>query len=279
MSTQFDLFHQLSAEFSRRVTEKYSTSFSIAVKLLSPSIRQDIYNIYGFVRFADEIVDTFHDFPKEQLLNRFEKDVFLAISSGISLNPILNSFQKTKRKYNIDDELIHAFLSSMRLDLNKQTYSEQEYRNYIYGSADAVGLMCLKVFVNGDDDEYQKLKAPAMALGSAFQKVNFLRDMNADVTELNRNYFPGMNLTHMTSSDKHKIIEDVKKDFRQAREGIRQLPDSCRLGVMTAYQYYMKLLSRLERVTPEEIKTQRIRVPDFKKIFIIASSYMSYKFS
>lgn len=276
---QIDLFHNLSNDFSRRLTEKYSTSFSIAVKLLSPAIRQDIYNIYGFVRIADEIVDTFHDYPKEDLLDRFENDVFHAITYGISTNPVLNSFQQTKRKYRIEDELIHDFLSSMRMDLHKQSYNEKEYHQYIYGSADAVGLMCLKVFVNGDDQEYEKLKASAMRLGSAFQKVNFLRDMNADQEELNRNYFPGLNTSQMTTSDRTKILDEIKLDFSIARKGIQLLPHSSRLGVMIAYRYYYKLLRRLERVSLEQIKSQRIRIPDFKKIFIIVTSYMMYKLS
>ncbi len=279
MKTQFDLYHDLSSEFSRRLTEKYSTSFSIAVRLLSPSIRQDIYNIYGFVRMADEIVDTFHEFPKEDLLNRFEEDVFHAITYGISLNPVLHSFQKTKRKYRIGDELIHAFLSSMRMDLNKQDYSDEEYRAYIYGSADVVGLMCLQVFVNGDDAEYAKLKESAMRLGSAFQKVNFLRDVDDDNNDLQRSYFPGINTNQLTSYDKNVIIEDVKNDFREARKGIEMLPDSARLGVMTAYRYYLKLLYRLERISPEEIRSRRIRIPDMKKLFIIATTYLMYKLS
>lgn len=276
---QIDLFHKLSHDFSRRLTEKYSTSFSIAVKLLSPSIRQDIYNIYGFVRVADEIVDTFHQYPKEELLDRFENDVFHAITYGISTNPVLNSFQETKRKYRIEDELIHDFLASMRMDLHKQTYNEREYQQYIYGSADAVGLMCLKVFVNGDDQEYEKLKASAMRLGSAFQKVNFLRDLTNDLEELNRNYFPGVSTQLMTTTDKARILEEIRQDFKIARKGIKLLPHSSRLGVMIAYRYYFKLLRRLERVSPEQIKSQRIRIPDFKKLFIIVTSYMMYKLS
>lgn len=278
MSSQLDLFHHVSCDFSRMMTKKYSTSFSLAIRLLAPGIRQDIYNIYGFVRMADEIVDTFHDFPKEYLLNRLEEDVAHAITNGISVNPALNSFQKTVRRYNITKDLIDSFLLSMRLDLHKQTYVEDEYRNYIYGSADVVGLMCLKVFVNGDEAEYEKLKPMAMSLGSAFQKVNFLRDFNADVTELDRSYFPGLN-GRMSAMDKVKIIEDVKKDFREARIGIKLLPNSARLGVLTAYRYYMKLLHQLEQVPMEEIQSRRVRVPDLKKLFIIATSYLIYKFS
>ncbi len=278
MSTQLDLFHHVSGDFSRLITQRYSTSFSLAIRLLAPSIRQDIYNIYGFVRMADEIVDTFHDYPKEYLLNRLEEDTFHAITNGISVNPALNSFQKTVRQFNITNDLIDDFLFSMRKDLYKQTYGEDEYRNYIYGSADVVGLMCLKVFVNGDQQQYEKLKPMAMSLGSAFQKVNFLRDFNADVTELERSYFPGIN-GRMTSMDKIRIIEDVKKDFREARKGIRLLPNTARLGVLTAYRYYMKLLCRLERIPTDELQSKRVRVPDMKKLFIIATSYFIYKFS
>ncbi|MGB4846946.1 MAG: phytoene/squalene synthase family protein [Saprospiraceae bacterium] len=279
MNTQLDLFHKVSSDFSRLLTRKYSTSFSLAIRLLAPGIRQDIYNIYGFVRMADEIVDTFHDYPKEYLLNRLEEDVFHAITNGISVNPALNSFQKTVRRYNITKDLIDSFLFSMRLDLQKQTYGEDEYRNYIYGSADVVGLMCLKVFVDGNDDQYEKLKPMAMCLGSAFQKVNFLRDFNMDVNLLDRSYFPGVQEGRMSSIDKAKIIEDVKNDFREARKGIKLLPNTARLGVLTAYRYYMKLLHRLEKLPTEEIQNQRVRVPDLKKLLIIATSYLIYKFS
>lgn len=279
MNTQLDLFHHVSGDFSRMLTKKYSTSFSLAIRLLSPEIRQDIYNIYGFVRLADEIVDTFHDFPKEYLLNRLEEDVAHAIHTGISYNPALNSFQKTVRRYDISKVLIDDFLLSMRKDLYKQTYDEEGYRNYIYGSADVVGLMCLKVFVSGDETEYQKLRPMAMCLGSAFQKVNFLRDFNADLVTLNRSYFPGLQNGKMTSVVKARIIEDIKNDFSEARKGIRLLPHTARLGVLTAYRYYMKLLYRLEQVPTEEIQHRRVRVPDLKKLFIIATSYIIYKLS
>ncbi len=279
MSSQVDLFHRVSGEVSRRITERYSTSFSLAIRLLGTSIRQDIYNIYGFVRVADEIVDSFHNFPKEYLLDRFEEDMYHALATGISVNPVLNSFQHTVNTYKIDLQLIKDFMASMRLDLSKQTYSDTEYKQYIYGSADVVGLMCLKVFVHGDEEAYQKLKSTAMCLGSAFQKVNFLRDMNNDYADLQRSYFPGFQPQKMTKQDKELIIADVRNDFREARKGIRQLPDCARLGVLTAYRYYYKLLCRLERVTPEELTTGRIRVPDIKKLFIIFTSYMIYKFS
>ncbi len=279
MNSQVDLFHGVSGEISRRITERYSTSFSLAIRLLGSDIRQDIYNIYGFVRVADEIVDSFHNFPKEYLLDRFEEDMYYALETGISVNPVLNSFQYTVNKYKIDLQLIKDFMASMRLDLTKQNYSENEYKAYIYGSADVVGLMCLKVFVQGDEGAYQKLKSTAMCLGSAFQKVNFLRDMNNDYADLQRSYFPGFQPQSMTREDKELIIADVRNDFREARKGIRQLPDCARLGVLTAYRYYYKLLCRLERVTPEQLQTGRIRVPDLKKLFIIFTSYMIYKFS
>ncbi|MDQ3016177.1 MAG: phytoene/squalene synthase family protein [Bacteroidota bacterium] len=279
MSGQLDLFNIVSGEVSRKITERYSTSFSLAIRLLDISIRQDIYNIYGFVRLADEIVDTFHDYPKVYLLDRFEEDMYHALECGISVNPVLHSFQHTVNKYNIDRQLIMDFMASMRLDLTKQLYNDQEYKDYIYGSADVVGLMCLKVFVHGDESEYQKLRPSAMSLGSAFQKVNFLRDLKNDYADLSRSYFPGITPHRMTGKDKALIIEDVKRDFQEARKGIRELPNCARLGVLTAYRYYHKLLCRLERVTPEEMKAGRIRVPDIRKLIIIATSYMIYKFS
>jgi phytoene/squalene synthetase len=279
MPGQIDLYHGLSGEFSRRITEKYSTSFSLAIRLLSPRIRQDIYNIYGFVRLADEIVDTFHDFPKEELFDRFETDVHLALQQGISVNPVLNSFQRTARRYNIHTSLVEDFLKSMRSDLHKQTYSPGELREYIYGSADVVGLMCLKVFVDGDEMSYLRLKPAAMRLGSAFQKVNFLRDLRDDMQELGRTYFPGMQHLKVTRREKERIIAEVRQDFKEAREGIRGLPSCAKLGVMTAYRYYLKLLSRLESMSPEDLKARRARVPDFIKIMIIVTTYLMYKFS
>ncbi len=272
------IFDQVSFECSKVVTESYSTSFSLATKMLSSSIRSDIYNIYGFVRFADEIVDTFHDFDKEDLFNRFEEDLNLALENKISLNPILNSFQKTYHQYNIPYHLVNSFMKSMRMDLNKTIYStEAEFKEYIYGSADVVGLMCLRVFVKGNDEKYATLKDSAMALGSAFQKVNFLRDLKADYEHLNRSYFPNTNLLELDEASKYRIVEEIKEDFRKGYEGIVQLPDEAKFGVYTAYKYYHKLLRKLQNTPSLEIKNTRIRVPNYQKFGLLAKSYVNYK--
>lgn len=272
------IFDTISFECSRNVTKTYSTSFSSAVRMLSPSIRQDIYNIYGFVRFADEIVDSFHDYNKEQLFERFEQDLEAALLHKISLNPVLNSFQHTVNKYNIPNELIAAFMKSMKLDLTKSTYNTQEeYNEYIYGSADVVGLMCLQVFVNGDKTKYDLLKNAAMRLGSAFQKVNFLRDLKADFEVLNRTYFPETDLNHLNEESKMKIIREIEDDFKAGYEGIMKLPIEAKFGVYTAYVYYGKLLTRLSKTPSEEIKNTRIRVKDYEKFGLFAKCYFSYK--
>lgn len=272
------LFDSVSFDCSTQVTKAYSTSFSSAVKMLGPSIRQDIYNIYGFVRFADEIVDSFHDFDKKTLLDKFEHDLYEAISSKISLNPILNSFQYTVNKYNIPNDLIASFMKSMRQDLHQQVYnSKEEYQEYIYGSADVVGLMCLKVFVNGDNNKYNELRDGAMRLGSAFQKVNFLRDLKADFEELNRTYFPNTNLTHLDEKAKKEIIADIDADFDVAYLAIKQLPIEARFGVYTAYRYYKRLLKKLKATPSTEIKNVRIRVPDYQKLELLARCYVKYR--
>ena len=272
------IFDLISDNCSKNVTELYSTSFSMATRLLHRSIRQDIYNIYGFVRFADEIVDTFHDYPKEELLNRFEKELYLSIKQGISLNPILNSFQKTVNKYKIDISLIKSFLKSMRWDLEKKVYeNNDDYKEYIYGSADVVGLMCLTVFVKGNQDDYSKLKISAMSLGSAFQKVNFLRDLNLDFEELERTYFPGINVSQFDEDSKNKIILEIEKDFKHALAGIFKLPDEARFGVYTAYKYYSKLLKKLKKTPSLSIKKSRIRVPNYQKVAVLAKSYLNYR--
>lgn len=270
------IFDQVSRDCSKTVTKSYSTSFSIATKMLAPSIRQDIYNIYGFVRFADEIVDTFHDYEKETLLNNFEKDLYLAIEQKISLNPILNSFQETVHKYNIPRHLYDAFMASMRKDLHKSEYlTVEEYQNYIYGSADVVGLMCLKVFVNGDEQMYNHLKDDAMKLGSAFQKVNFLRDLKADYETLSRSYFPNANLEELDEATKQEIIEEIEADFEAGYRGIIQLPVEARLGVYTAYIYYLRLLQKLKATPSLEIKNKRISVPNYEKAGLLAKSFIS----
>jgi phytoene/squalene synthetase len=246
--------------------------------MLSPVIRDAIYAIYGFVRFADEIVDSFHGFDKENLIIDFENEYYKAYNSGISLNPILNSFQQTVKEYNITDDLIQAFLKSMKLDLIKSDYhSKEEYDDYIYGSADVVGLMCLKVFVKGNELRYEQLKGEAMRLGSAFQKVNFLRDLKDDNLVLNRNYFPGVDLNSFDENAKTAIINEIQEDFRLAYEGIVKLPIEAKFGVYTAYVYYKKLLKKLENTPYYEIGNSRIRVSNYTKAGLLAKSFVSYK--
>jgi len=272
-----EIFDSISEDLSKVVTQKYSTSFTMATRLLHKSIRQDIYNVYGFVRIADEIVDTFHQYPKEKILDRFEKDVYISIDQKISINPILNSFQKTVNKYNIDLKLIDAFLKSMRWDLNKKVYDEvKDYKEYIYGSADSVGLMCLKIFVKGDDFLFNKLKEYAMALGSAFQKVNFLRDINADFETLERTYFPKLDVNKFDEISKKNIIDEIENDFKLALKGILLLPNEARFGVYTAYRYYFKLLEKLKKTPSMKIKDSRIRVPDYQKALILLNCYLKY---
>lgn len=272
------IFDEVSYHCSKIVTQSYSTSFALATKMLAPSIRTDIYNIYGFVRFADEIVDTFHDYDKEQLFQKFEKDMEEAIEKKISLNPILNSFQHTYHKYDIPYHLVESFMKSMRMDLRKKKYETfDEYREYIYGSADVVGLMCLCVFVNGDKEKYEELKESAMALGSAFQKVNFLRDLKADYEELNRTYFPNTNLLELDEESKRRIVNEIKADFAVGYSGIIKLPEQAKFGVYTAYRYYKKLLHKLQGTPPLEIKNARIRVPNYQKFGLLAQSYLNYK--
>jgi phytoene synthase len=272
------LFDKVSRECSKAVTHNYSTSFSLASRMLGQHIRQDIYNIYGFVRFADEIVDTFHDYDKRTLLNRFEKDLKNAIDEKISLNPILNSFQETVNKYDITPDMYNAFIHSMRLDLDKSIYlTDKEYKDYIYGSADVVGLMSLKVFVKGDIEQYNDLKEDAMRLGSAFQKVNFLRDLKADLDTLERSYFPNTDLHDLSEEDKARLIKEIKEDFDAGLRGIKRLPMEAKLGVYTAYTYYRRLLTRLERTPSKEIRNTRIRVPNYEKIYLLSKGYVTYR--
>lgn len=274
------IFDDVSNQCSRAVTRAYSTSFSAAVKMLSPRIRQDIYNIYGFVRLADEIVDTFHDYDKESLFDRFEADLHLSLIEGISLNPVLNAFSQTAARYNIPLDLINAFMKSMRQDLVKKDYATfEEYSEYIYGSADVVGLMCLKVFTGNDDTCYEELKQPAMRLGSAFQKINFLRDLKADMEGLERNYFPSLNLAELDDDAKAQIIAEIEDDLHQGYLGIVRLPAEAKFGVYTAYVYYKMLLKKLKNTPPMEIKNRRIRVPDYQKFGMLAKCYVSYRFN
>lgn len=272
------LFDQTSFNCSKIVTKNYSTSFSLAVKMLSPNIREAIFSIYAFVRFADEIVDSFHGFEKEKLLNQFEKDYYKSMENGISLNPILNAFQITVKKYNITNDLVQDFLKSMRQDLNKSTYNTvEEFENYIYGSADVVGLMCLKVFVNGDEEKYENLKTPAMRLGSAFQKVNFLRDLKDDYEVLNRSYFPDVNLRALNEECKRKIISEIDSDFKEAYKGIILLPIEAKFGVYTAYIYYKRLLKKLKSTPSEKIMNARIRISNPLKLTLLARSFIVFK--
>lgn len=273
-----ELFDSISNESATLITKKYSTSFSIAVRLLAPDIRQAIYNIYGFVRVADEIVDSFEGYPKEELLNRFEGEYQYAIETGISTNPVINAFQKTVKEYNIEAKLVESFLKSMRADLNKQVYENQEeIDEYIYGSADVVGLMCLKVFVKGDQEKYLNLKKPAMKLGSAFQKVNFLRDLNEDFENLNRSYFPNINPNKLSETDKKKVLTEIKKDFEEAYVGIVKLPKEAKLAVYVAYKYYSNLLYKIEKTPSAILKERRIRVSNPKKMYLLIVSYFNFK--
>ncbi len=272
-------FHEVSQQCSKAVTEKYSTSFSSAIKLLHPDLRVPIYNIYGFVRFADEIVDTFHQYKKEELLLEFKKETYTAIERGISLNPILHSFQITVRDYGISHELIEAFFSSMEMDLSKTKYNSNGYKEYIYGSAEVVGLMCLFVFCEGDKNMYTDLKPSAQALGAAFQKVNFLRDVKADYEQLNRSYFPEVDFKNFTPGMKKQIEDDITGDFENAYEGILNLPGKARFGVYVAYKYYLSLFKKIKRTTPADILEQRIRIPNYGKAYIVAKAGLRSQFN
>lgn len=272
-----ELFDKSSLNCSKIITKNYSTSFSLAIKMLAPKIQNDIYVIYGFVRCADEIVDTFQGYNQEELLTEFEADFQKAYERKISLNPVLNAFQEVVHRYNMMD-LVIPFLKSMRMDLNKKEYlTKAEYEEYIFGSADVVGLMCLLVFVNGDRNCYEELKDSAMKLGSAFQKVNFLRDLKHDYESLGRVYFPNVNMLTLSQDDKKSIVDEIEKDFEEALLGIRKLPKEAKFGVYTAYRYYRSLLHKIAKTEPEEILTKRIRVDDFSKIFIIGKSYVKYQ--
>ncbi len=268
------LFDTYSFKASKHVTKSYSTSFYAGVRFLDKKIRNDIHGIYGFVRFADEIVDTFHEQDKEQLLNEFIDSTYAAIDRKISLNPILNSFQIVVNKYNIDHSLIDQFLHSMRMDLNPVEYTQSTYEEYILGSAEVVGLMCLKVFVYGNEEEYQRLKPYAMKLGSAFQKINFLRDMKDDFQGLGRVYFPGVDMQGLSLEDKKRIEEEIQLEFDNALEGIKLLPKSSRFGVYVSYVYYTKLLRKIKRKTAKDLLESRIRVPNNTKVLLFAKSYV-----
>ena len=262
-------FHSVSNKSSELTTKEYSTSFSSAIRLLHHDMQQPIYNIYGFVRFADEIVDTFHEYDKASLLSEFEKDTYAAINRGISLNPILNSFQQTVNNYKIDHELIRAFFHSMEMDLNRKVYDIKNFNEYVYGSAEVVGLMCLYVFCEGKKELYNQLKFSARSLGAAFQKVNFLRDIKADYNSLSRMYFPGCDFNNFTDQDKKQIEDDIYKDFKAAYAGILKLPLKSRFGVYVAYKYYLSLFKKIRNLEPAKVLEARIRIPDYKKMMIV----------
>ena len=272
------IFDKVSNDCSKLVIKRYSTSFYFSSSLLSKTIRQDIFNIYGFVRLADEIVDTFHEYPKKELLEDFEKELWRSVDNKISLNPILNSFQHTVNKYSIPKDLINSFLESMKMDLEKKEYnSVEEYRKYIYGSADVVGLMCLKVFVKGSESSFTELSPFAISLGSAFQKVNFLRDLKDDSNVLNRVYFPNVDMNNFNEKSKKEIILEIEKDFENAVKGIVKLPKNSKFAVYIAYRYYNKLLKKLKRTSSENIVKKRIRIHNLQKFIVIARSYVKYQ--
>ena len=274
-----ELYHKISVDASKNVTQLYSTSFSMGIKLLDKNIHDAIFSIYGFVRLADEIVDTFHDYPKSEMLQEFKEETYKALDRKISVNPILHAFQMVVNKYSIDRDLIDKFLLSMEQDLNDIQYSSAGYKEYIVGSAEVVGLMCLKVFVNGDNDLYFKLEEPARKLGAAFQKINFLRDVKADYQELGRTYFPGVDLEKFTTDEKLKIEEDIQDDFECALEGIIKLPSSSRLGVYVAYRYYFSLFKKIKKVSSDRLMEERIRVPNTKKLLITFESMFQNQFN
>lgn len=263
------LFHDVSFQCSKFTTHRYSTSFSSAIKLLHKDLRAPVYNIYGFVRFADEIVDTFHDFNKEILLAEFKKETYNAIERNISLNPILHSFQKTVNEFEIDLRLIDAFFRSMEYDLSKTHYDENGYKDYIYGSAEVVGLMCLQIFCEKDHTKYENLKPYAQSLGAAFQKVNFLRDVKSDYQLLERTYFPEVDFNNFTEKSKKTIENEIMADFHHAYEGIKELPLKARFGVYVAYKYYLSLFKKIKQTQAEKILEERIRIPNYSKALIV----------
>ena len=274
MSREVELYNDVSIFCSELITKKYSTSFSLGINTLHKSFHKHIYSIYGFVRFADEIVDTFHDLNKKEILDQFEKDTFYSIKNNFSSNPVLHSFQIVVNKFEIEHNHIQAFLKSMRMDLTMKKFNREEYKEYIYGSAEVVGLMCLKVFCN-NKDQYNKLKPYAISLGSAFQKINFLRDIKSDFEERERVYFPNVKYETLNNSQKIEIEEDIEKDFNHALIGIKQLPTIARSGVYLSYNYYRELLNKIKLLDTDRLKQERIRVSNFKKFIILLSTYIN----
>ena len=272
-----ELYDQTTLECAKLITQRYSTSFTLGIKTLDKKLHFPIYSIYGFVRYADEIVDTFHNHDKADLLRRFKNDTYTAIEEKVSLNPVLHAFQLVVNKYHIDRELIEAFLYSMELDLQEKTYDQAGYEEYIYGSAEVVGLMCLKVFCKGNQEEYERLLPSAKRLGAAFQKVNFIRDIKSDFEDRGRVYFPGVDFTTFSKSAKELIEADIQADFDAALIGIKQLPKEARMGVYLAYKYYLKLFRKIKNCPSSKIKEQRIRIPNGKKFAILLSTYFSQR--
>lgn len=270
------LYDNNAFDCSRITANNYSTSFSFGIKLFKRKYRPAIYAIYGFVRFADEIVDTFHDHNKKELLNKLRGDTWQAIETGFSSNPILHSFQKVANEYNIDREYIEAFLHSMEMDLEYKNYDAEEIKEYIYGSAEVVGLMCLRVFYKNRENEFDELVYPARKLGEAFQKVNFLRDISADYLDKGRIYFPGIQFEHFTEEQKKAIEDDIAFDFAEAKKGIRKLNPDVRMGVFLAYTYYLELLEKIRKTTPQEILNKRYRVSDYTKIALLVNAWGRY---
>ena len=271
------LYNTTTFECSKLITQHYSTSFTLGIKTLDKSLHYPIYAIYGFVRYADEIVDTFHDHDKKYLLDKFKADTYEAIEKRISMNPVIHSFQETVNKYNISHDLIEAFLHSMEMDLYNEDYTEDSYQEYIYGSAEVVGLMCLYVFCNGDIDEYERLKEPARRLGAAFQKVNFIRDIKSDYKDRGRVYFPGVNFETFSKADKDAIEREIQEDFEEAYKGILELPKEARFGVYIAYTYYQKLFKKITKLPASRILSERIRIPDARKIAILTKTYFMHR--
>lgn len=273
------LFDELSYDVSKYTTQKYSTSFSLGILALKPSIRPAVYAVYGYVRLADEIVDSFHGYDKEKLLNRLKVETYQALEDGISLNPILHSFQETVRQYDINRQLIDQFLHSMEMDLHKIDYNSDLYKEYIYGSAEVVGLMCLQIFTEGDKQQYERLKPFAMKLGSAFQKVNFLRDLKDDYQILGRTYFPSLNMSVFDNTVKMLIEKEIEEEFKEALQGIKKLPGSSIFGVYLAYRYYLSLFEKIKKTSSQNILQQRVRIANSQKLLLACKSYLRYKAS
>lgn len=273
------LYDKVSYELSRSLTKRYSTSFSMGIRFLGKELRDPIYAIYGFVRLADEIVDSFHDYDKEKLFNRFKESLDMALLDRISVNPLLNSFQEVVHNYNIERDLIDAFLHSMEMDLNKKDYSREDFEEYVLGSAEVVGLMCLHVFVNGDEEDYKKLKPMSMKLGAAYQKINFLRDLAADFDNMGRTYFPGVDLENFNEEDKAMIEEEIENDFMEGLQGIKLLPAGSRLGVYLSFVYYYKLFQKIRKLPAGEVRKRRIRISDTRKYGLLLNTYLKFRFN